>query len=176
MTVVRGVVERTDVIHEQRLALMPMLALFVPAAAAFIVLATFVTTEAAGFRPFALPPEANVAEALALGDAGQALAFITSGQDPNQRWVVREDLLESRELHVTAIQAAILSRHPELVGLLLRHGAQVDTPRGLACLAQSVDMGSALKPSTFGAPDGEYYQGPFIGGEYALARCGFPAD
>jgi hypothetical protein len=160
-----------------RIALMPAVAATVPAAAAVVLLAIFVTAEAAGLRPFASPPDANVAEAVAWGDAGQALAFIASGQDPNARWTIRQHVLDSHgDLHVTAVQAAVLSRRAELVELMFRHGARPDNPRGLACLAQAVGAAASLPPSVFGVADGEYYRGPSTGDMEAVALCGLPAD
>jgi len=171
------VVASTGADREDRVALIPALALAVPVVLAFFVLCAFVIAEAAGARPFAVAPDANVAEATAFGDAGQALAFIASGQDPNHRWTVRQDLVDSRgALNLTAIQAAILARRPELVELLLRHGARADDPEGLACLAQAVGKGAELLPSVFGARNTDYYHGPPIGGREALAQCGFPFD
>ncbi len=162
---------------EERLSLLPALAVALPAVVAFIALGVFVASEAGGAQPFAVPPGSNVAEAVAWGDAGQALAFIMSGQDPNRRWPIRQDLLDSRGVvHVTAIQAAILARRPEIVGLMLRQGARPETPEGLACLAQAVDLGKQLEPSTFGVADRDYYRGPRISGMEALSRCGLPAD
>jgi len=162
---------------EGEIALLPALALIVPALSAAALLALFVVAEVAGLRPLASAPDANVAEAVAWGDAGQALAFIMSGQDPNERWAIRQDLLDSRgELHVTAIQAAVLSRRSELVALMLRHGGRAENPRGLACLSQAVGIGQLLPSSIFGVVEGDYYNGPQVGGMDALARCGFPSD
>jgi hypothetical protein len=156
---------------------MPSVALAVPVVSAFLALGAFVIAEAAGARPFAVAPAANVSEAMAFGDAGQALVFIASGQDPNYRWTVRQDLVDSRgALHLTAVQAAVLARRPELVEFLLRHGARADDPEGLACLAQAVGRGAELPPSVFGATNTDYYHGPPIGGREALAQCGFPSD
>jgi hypothetical protein len=164
-------------VADERISLLPVLALAVPALTSVALVALFVVAEAAGTRPLASPPDANVAEAVAWGDAGQALAFIMAGQDPNQRWTIRQDLLDSRgELHVTAIQAAVLSRRSELVGLMLRYGARAENPRALACLAQAVGIGQLLPPSTFGIVDGTYNEGRRSGGLEALSLCGFPAD
>lgn len=162
---------------DERLSLPLALAAVVPTAVAFIALVTFVVGEAGGAKPYAVAPGANVAEAVAFGDAAQALGLLMAGQDPNQRWPIRRDLLDSRGVvHVTAIQAAILARRPELVGLMLRHGARPEAPEDLACLAQAVDMRKELQPSTFGVADREYYRGPRLSGGDALSQCGFPAD
>ena len=161
----------------ERLSLLPALAAVVPVAVAFIALAMFVVGEAGGAQPFAVAPGANVAEAVAWGDAGQALAFIMAGQDPNRRWPVRQDLLDSRGVvHVTAIQAAILARRPELVGLVMRQGARPENPAALACLAQATGIGADVKPSLFGIADATYYTGPPLHGIDALDACGIPSE
>ena len=55
--------------------------------------------------------------------------------------------------------------------------ARPDTVRkGSQCLAQAVDLGKDVEPSTFGVAAREYYRGPRIGGIDALSRCGFPTD
>jgi hypothetical protein len=162
---------------DERLSLLPAMAAVLPVIVAFIALAVFVVCEVGGARPFAVAPDANVAEAVAFGDAAQALGFVMTGQDPNQRWPIRQNLLDSRGVvHVTAIEAAILARRPELVGLMMRQGARPEMPEELACLAQAVHMEKALPPSTFGIAAGDYYRGPLIEGMEALARCGFAAD
>src|SRR5438093_4924747 len=100
-------------------------AVFAPAVVAFILLAIVVSGESAGFRPFAAQPLHNVAEAAATGDAAFVQAFIVRGGNLDSRWDVARDLLDSRSsLRVTPVEAAILARQPELVGLLLRRGAR----------------------------------------------------
>jgi hypothetical protein len=172
-------IERIEAMSEASpaAAMMPLLAIALPALCAFMLLVVFVIAEAAGANPIATAPDANVAEAIAFGDAGRALAFIMSGQDPNQRWTVRQDLLDDRgPLQVTAVQAAILSRRWELVELMLRHGARADSPRGLACLSQALGIGERVPPSVFGLPGDTYYEGPRTDGGEALERCGLAAS
>src|SRR6266850_3532144 len=154
-----------------------MAAILVPVSAAFCALLFFVGAEAAGARPFAIAPPSNVAEAVALGDAAQAVGFIRSGQSPDARWPVRQGLLDSQKaVRVTALQAAILSRNTEIAGLLLRQGAHAEHSESLACLAQADALGRELPPASFGAAPAEYYTGPMIRGAQALARCGLAVD
>jgi hypothetical protein len=160
-----------------RIPIVAMAAILVPVSAAFCALLFFVVAEAAGARLFATAPPSNVAEAAALGDAARVVAFIGSGQSPDARWPVRRGLLDSQKpVRVTALQAAILSRSPEIAGLLLRHGAHVEHGESLACLAQADAIDRELPPATFGAAPAEYYRGPMIRGTEALARCGLEAD
>ena len=141
------------------------LALAAPVLLAFCLLLAFVVAEVAGASPFAIDRPAGL------------LALIAQGQDVNARWEVRQDLLDSRgPQRVTAMQAAILMRRPEVVQLLLRRGARAGQPKELACLAQAVGVGRELPPSVFNAPDGRYYDGSPLGGIDALTRCGIPFE
>jgi hypothetical protein len=154
-----------------------VVAMFVPVIVAFGLLVVFVIAEATGARPFAVAPSANVAEAAAFGDASDVLGFINSGQDPNQRWFVRQNLLDARAaIHLTAVQAAILSGRSKVVHLLLRNGARADNPAALACLAQVVGGGTELPPEVFGITATDSYQGPRLGTREALTMCGVQFD
>ena len=160
-----------------RIAVLPLVVVAGPTLIAVAALVTFVTLEASGHTPLATPPPVNVAEAVAWGDAARAVAFIRVGQDPNRRWPVREGVLDLRgEVHVTPVQAAILSRRPELVGLMLRNGARLDNGTAHACLSAAVGIAAELPPNTFGATPGANYSGPQLGGMTALTQCGLPAD
>jgi hypothetical protein len=111
------------------------------------------------------------------GNAGEVLGFISSGQDPNQRWFIRPNLLDAGgAMHVTAVQAAILARRPEVVSLLLRRGARAENPAALVCLAQVVGKGTELPPDVFGITPTGYYEGPRLGGREALTTCGLLID
>lgn len=146
-----------------------------PACIAFCLLIGFAIAEASGVPLFAVAPPANVAEAAAYGDAARMLALQSSGQDVNRRWPTRPGLFDaSSALEVTALQAAILTRRPEVAMLLLRRGARADNPAGLACLAQALEQGTDLPPAVFGAEARAYYTGPLTGGREALVTCGFP--
>jgi hypothetical protein len=158
-----------------RVSLAAVIAVGVPVLAGFCLLLGFVVAEAVGARPFAAPPFDNVSEAAAFGDAARVLAYIARGDDVNRRWGTRADLFDSRgPMTVTAVQAAILMRRPEMVALLLRRGARTDNARALACLAQAVGQERALPASLFGIADARYYDGPVIGGRDAFAACGLP--
>ena len=163
---------------EARISLWAALAVAVPLAAAVLVIIAFVATEVAGVHVLTLAPPENVAEAVDLGDGARALALIRSGQDPNQRWLIPQgNVIDSRrDVHITPIEAAILTRRAEFVGLMLRHGARPETPAGLACLVQAVDIESDVPPSVFGLTDGTYYRGAPVRGIDALDTCGFPSE
>jgi len=167
-----------EVDRAPRIPVVVLVAVGAPVLMAFAGLFLFVAAEAAGAHPFAVPPAANVAEAAAYGDAARMLVLMNEGQDPNNRWEVRQGMFDARKsLHVTALEAAILARRAEVATLLLRRGASAGA-RGeaFACLAQAVSLGRELPPSTFGAVDREYYSGALIEGVQALSRCGLPLD
>lgn len=165
------------VITGERMAVGPALSVAVPVATALLVIVLFVVTEAAGFHPYTVVPATNVAGAVTYGDGARALALIAEGQDPDERWVVQQDAIDSRRaVRVTAIEAAIVTRHWEFVGLMLRHGAHAKAPSRLACLSQAVGIGAQVKPSLFGVPDAVYYEGPQLHGIDALDACGIPSE
>jgi len=161
----------------RRLSVAALVAVSVPVVGLFCLLLGFVAAEVAGARPLAMAPPANVAEAAAFGDAARVLAFIARGADVNQRWDTRTDLFDSRgPMKVTAVQAAILQRRAEMVGLLMRRGARPDDARALACLAQAVGQERALPATIFGVDEVRYYDGPVIGGRDAFEACGLPFE
>jgi hypothetical protein len=168
--------------HQDCIPIVAVVAMLVPVVVAFSLLIVFVVAEATGARPFAVAPSANVSEAAAFGNAGEVLGFISSGQDPNQRWFIRPNLLDAGAMHLTAVQAAILARRAEVVSLLLRRGARAESPAALACLAQVVGRGTELPPDVFGITATDYYEGPRfyegprLSGREALTRCGLLFD
>ncbi len=164
-------------ISEEQMAVAPALAVALPIAAALFIIMLFVITEAAGLHPYTFAPAANVAGAVTYGDGARALALIADGQDPDERWVVEKDAIDSRRaLRVTAIEAAMVTRRPEFVKLMLHHGAHPDAPSRLACLAQAMGLEAEVKPSLFGVRDGTYYTGPQLHSIEALEACGIPSE
>jgi hypothetical protein len=168
--------ETGNIVKEQ-MAIVPALSIALPIAAALFIIMLFVVTEAAGWHPYTVAPAVNVAGAVTYGDGARALALIADGQDPDERWVVERDAIDSgRALRVTAIEAAMLTRRPEFVGLMLHHGAHPDAPSRLACLAQAMGLDAEVKPSLFGVRDGTYYTGPQLHSIEALEACGIPSE
>ena len=82
----------------------------------------------------------NVAEATGSGQASEVLRFLRAGQDPNRVWTVRRDIISSTITEVTALEAAVWSRHVQLIELLDREGAIAGDARRhqLACLANDL--------------------------------------
>ena len=79
----------------------------------------------------------NLSEAIALRDASDALRHLAAGADPNARGVVRAGWLDSEARSATPLEAAVYNERPELVELLLTHGATLDAAswRHLRCAA-----------------------------------------
>jgi hypothetical protein len=107
-----------------------------PPLAGFVLVAVYVLVEALGFRPLARPEGDTVPEAAALGHAARAVQLIAEGQDASARHHVRAGYLGRDEHELTAIDAAILGRHAELVRLLQRSGASHWDSARTACYAR----------------------------------------
>ena len=116
------------------------LAVAAPVALATAAVLTFSALELRGDTPLSYGPMRNVAEAAALGHASEVLRLRAAGQDPNRVWTVRQDMISSTSMEVTALEAAIWSRRVQLIELFDRQGAIVggDSRRHLACLAQDL--------------------------------------
>ena len=108
-----------------RVAWLPAIAaagpLIVPFAACVWVLVGW----AAGTNPFWPMPELNLAEAAAVRDHAEVVRLIEAGHDPNRKWPIAPDVIDSSAHEMTPLEAAISIRRLELVQLLLRHGARV---------------------------------------------------
>jgi len=77
----------------------------------------------------------TLSEAAALHDQGELVRLIAAGSDPNAVYPLRADVLAVRAL--TPLEAAVGARRPEMVELLMHHGATVDPNawRRLHCFA-----------------------------------------
>jgi len=126
---------------ETRVSKMLALAVAVPLVSATIAVVTFSGLELRGDTPLSDGPVRNVAEATAMGQASEVLRFLAAGEDPNQIWPVRSDIISSTISRVTALEAAVWSRRAQLVELLDRQGAFVndESRRHVACLASDLE-------------------------------------
>jgi len=107
-----------------------------PALAAVAVSAAIVVMPVTdGSPPFWNGGSLTLSEAAALHDQGELVRLIASGSDPNQVYALRPDVLAVRAL--TPLEAAVGARRPEMVDLLVRHGATVEPTawRRLRCFA-----------------------------------------
>jgi hypothetical protein len=98
--------------------------------------------ERQGQNPLGAPPFLNSAEAAAAGDAPTALRFLRMGENPTRVYPIRNGIISSQILNATTLEAAMWSRHIEMIRVLDREGAIVDEDerRKLACLALDLDM------------------------------------
>jgi hypothetical protein len=111
-----------------------------PVVVATLGVIAFSGQELRGEAPFSYGPVRNVAEAAAMGHASEVLRLLAAGQDPNQVWPVRRDIISSTITKVTALEAAVWSRRVQLVELLDRQGVIDDrSRRHLACLANDLE-------------------------------------
>jgi hypothetical protein len=114
--------------------------LMVPALAATLLVVAFVVLELLGRTPLAYEPPRNIAEAAGMGIPSEVLRFLRQGQNPEDVFEIRPDIISSEITRATALEAAIWSRRARLVRLLDRqHGiAEEQTRRHLACLASDI--------------------------------------
>ena len=127
-----------------------------PVVLATLAVITFSAQELRGEAPFSYGPVRNIAEAAAMGHASEVLRLLGAGEDPNQVWPVRRDIISSTITKVTALEAALWSRHVQLVELLDRQGAIVndESRRYLTCLANDLPVEEIVKYlSPKGPPD-----------------------
>jgi hypothetical protein len=93
----------------------------------------------AGRHPMWHVPELNLAEAAAGRDVATVVLLIGYGENPNQTYSIRPGVLNASAATMTPIEAALEARRPEIISLLLRHGAVLDEAqrRAYACRARS---------------------------------------
>ena len=103
---------------------------------------TIATGERSGRRPFGAAAFRNSAEAAAAGDAATMLRLIRLGDNPTWVHQVHPDLISSRIVRVTTLEAAMWARTIHIIRALDREGAIVgdDQRRELACLAHDLDL------------------------------------
>lgn len=129
----------------------PAIALAAPLAAAAAFLAALAISERAG-RPFAaIEPPRNGAEAAALGNAAALVRFLEAGEDLLRVYPIRPEAVSSSVPFATTLEAAVLSRRPEML-MVLEHSGALRDPKvraSLACLAADLglaDMIALLAP------------------------------
>jgi hypothetical protein len=105
---------------------------------------------AVGDHPLWRSEALNLSEAAALRDAAEMVRLIVRGDDPNLARPVRAGFLDSMSREVTPLSAVTYSNRPELVELLMTHGATLDAPTWtrLHCYARQngrADVAGALE-------------------------------
>lgn len=92
-------------------------------------------------RPLIWPPASlTLSEAVALRDRGEVARQIMLGADPNRRYPTNDVFREDEYVALTPLEAAIITREPYMVGLVLDYGALVNDHNApvLQCLAENV--------------------------------------
>jgi hypothetical protein len=100
------------------------------------------TRERTGSAPVTATAFRNSAEAAAAGDAATMLRLLRLGDNPTWVHQVHPDLISSRIVRVTTLEAALWARTIHIIRALDREGAIVgdDQRRELACLARDLDL------------------------------------
>ena len=118
-----------------------LLALILPIAIVTTAAAWVTVGERAGGAPFGGHRPANIAEAAAVGSAGDVVRLLRAGEDPRKLYSVEPEIISSAILRVTGLEAAMWSRQVELIELLDREGAIPPANRpALACLAADLEL------------------------------------
>ena len=92
-------------------------------------------------RPIIWPPtDVTLSEAVALRDQGEVVRQIMMGIDPNKRYLVRRVFRVDEEVALTPLEAAVVTREPYMVDLVVDYGASVNERNAatLQCLAVGV--------------------------------------
>src|SRR6266511_1234119 len=106
--------------------------------------------ERVGLTPLARHAPANIAEAAALGIAGDVFRLLRGGEDPHRVYTVDPEIISSLILRATALEAAMWSRQLEMIQLLDREGAIAAADRpALACLATDLRLDDIVEYLSF---------------------------
>ena len=116
-----------------------MIAAVVPVAIGTLVILAFAVLETGGRTPMSIHP-GNLAEAAAMGNAAETVRRLSFGESPYRIQPIREDIVGSDPIRLTALEAAVVSKKLELIRLLDSRGVFVgeDARRTLACLATDI--------------------------------------
>lgn len=114
-------------------------ALALPAFAVAAASAALLALALAGRHPLWREEPLNLSEAAAFRDAARVVRLLREGEDVTVRRRVRGGALAAREVLATPLEAAIVSRRPEVLGVLLEEVAlDTGTWHDAVCLAQAV--------------------------------------
>jgi hypothetical protein len=98
-----------------------------PAAAVAMLHLLMLVAAAFDLHPFWRTHPLNLSEAAALHDAGEVVRLIEQGQNPDAPQPVRAGVIDSTARVLTPFEAAVAEDRPEIIALLLRTGAALDT-------------------------------------------------
>ncbi|MSO82609.1 MAG: hypothetical protein EXQ53_04865 [Acidobacteria bacterium] len=88
----------------------------------------------------------NLSEAAAVRDEAEIVRLVERGEDPDAARNVRAGLLLDVAVRVTPLEAAVASKDPQIVRVVLANGAAVDASlwNRLRCLTESQEMMALL--------------------------------
>ena len=88
----------------------------------------------------------NLSEAAAVRDVAEIVRLIESGENPNITRNIRAGLLREMAVRLRPLEAAVASKDPYTVSVLLANGAAVDAPlwNRVRCLAEGQEMQALL--------------------------------
>ncbi len=125
--------------------LKPALVLSVPPLVGLTILAAYVALESVCPGALTAPRPRTMPEAIMVGNGPRVLEMMAEGLDVNSPAPVRPELLYQLQppgvmgqsaFAVTPLEAALLSQRIEVVGLLMRTGANVSRSMLAPCLAR----------------------------------------
>jgi len=137
--------------------LTPQFVLAAPPLVAIVLLTAYVTIESVYPGAFTAPRPETISEAIVVGNAPRALEMMAEGLNVDAPARVRPGMFDAREYEVTPLEAALLSRRMETVGLLLHAGADVARSKRLSCLVRErmPDAGPLLGITPSEPPTGD---------------------
>ena len=92
------------------------------------------------------PVNLTLSEAAAVRDSGEIVRLVERGENPDAARNVRPGLLLDVAVRLTPIEAAVASRDPQIVRVVLANGAALDGSlwNRLQCLTESQEMTALL--------------------------------
>ena len=97
-----------------------------PLAGTFVLAVVVVAGWSVGLHPFWPTPDITLSEAAAIRDAGELYRLLVyEHQDANRPWPVRAGMESAEADTVLPLEMAVRVRRPEIVRILLDHGATV---------------------------------------------------
>ena len=88
------------------------------------------------------PPDLTLSEAVALRDRGEVVRQIMFGADPNRRYPTHDVFRDGEEVALTPLEAAVITREPYMVGLVLQYGGIVTDQNTVTLQCLAADVGA----------------------------------
>ena len=121
----------------------PAVIVATPLAATFALSLVVVVGWMFDVHPFWPQPDVTLSEAAATRDAGELYRLLVyERHDPNRSWAVRAGMLSDSEQNVMPLDVAVASGRPEIVRILLEHGARpADAGARASLICRAVAIG-----------------------------------